>query len=53
MLRKMVTMVRGELGLEDWFPPLGPYLLKEEVAIGVACVTLRISIRIGRYVGNL
>ena len=53
MLRNMGTMAMEELGLQDWFPPLGPYLLKKEVAMGVACVTLRISIRIGRYVGNL
>ena len=41
MLRKMVTMVREELGLEDWFQPLGPYLPKVEVEMGVACITLR------------
>ena len=53
MLRKMVKMSREELGLEDWLPPLGPYPVKDEVRIGVVCVTLSISISKGRYIGNL
>ena len=39
--------------MEDWFPPLRPYLMKDEVVMGVACVTLMISLRKGRYVGPL
>ena len=42
MLRKLGMMAREDLGLEDWSLPLGPYLLKEEFGIGVACVTLRV-----------
>ena len=53
MLRKMGIMVREELGLEDWLPPLGPYPLKEEMLIGLACVNFRVSLRKGRYVGHL
>ena len=33
------------MGLEDWFPPLGPYPLKYEVGIGVPFVTLRCHFR--------
>ena len=44
MLRKMGMMSRKDLGLEYWFPLLGPYLLKYEVGMGVACVTLRMLI---------
>ena len=32
---------------------MGPYLLKDEVGMGVACVTLRMSLRKMRYVGHL
>ena len=53
ILRKMGTMAREELGLEDWFPYLGPYPLKNEVGLGVACVTVRMSLRKGRYVEHL
>ena len=53
MLSNMVTMDREELGLEDLFPPLRPYPLKYEVGMGVTCVTLRMSLRKGRYVGHL
>ena len=53
MLRKMRNMAREDLELEDLLPPLGPYPLKDEVGIGVACVTLRMSLRKGRYVGHL
>ena len=35
ILRKMGTMDREELGLEDWFSPLGHYILKDEVRMGV------------------
>ena len=44
---------KEELGLEVLFPPLVTYPLKGEVGIGVACVTLRFSIRKGRCVGNI
>ena len=53
MMRKMGTMDREELGLEDWFSPLGPYQLKDKVGMGLACVTLRMSLRKWRYVGHL
>ena len=53
MMRKMVTMAREELDLEYCFPPLGPYILKDEVLMGVACVDLRILLRKGRYTGHL
>ena len=52
ILRKMENMASQELVLEDWLPPLGPYPLKYEVGIGVACVTLIMSLRKGRYVGH-
>ena len=53
MFRKMVTMAREDLGLEYWLPPLGPYPLKYEVVMLVACVTLRMSLSKGRYVEHL
>ena len=39
VLRKLGITAKEELRLEDWFPPLGPYPLKDEVGMGVACVT--------------
>ena len=53
MLRKMGTMAKEELVLKGWFPLLGLYLLKDEVGMLVACVTLKFSIRKGRYVVHL
>ena len=53
MLRKMRKMAREELGLEYWLPPLGHYPLKDEVGIGVASITMIISLSKGRYVGHL
>ena len=49
MLRKMGIMAREDLGLEDWFPPLVTYLLKYDMVIGMACVTLRMSLSKWRY----
>ena len=49
ILRKMGTRSREELGLEYWFPPLGPYSLKVEVIIVVAHVTLIIAFTKRRY----
>ena len=34
-------------------PPISAYLLKGELLIGLACVTLRLSLRKGVYVGHL
>ena len=45
MLGETGTTAREELGLEGWLPPLGPYLLKDEVGMGVECFTLRISFK--------
>ena len=53
MLSKMGMMAREDLGLEYWFPSLGPYPLKDKLVMGVACVTLRMSLSKGRYVGPL
>ena len=53
MLRNMIKMAREELGLDYWLPPLGPYPLKDKVGLGVACVTLRITLRKWIYVGPL
>ena len=49
LLRNMVMTNREELGLGGWFLPMGPYPLKDEVIMGVACVTLRFSLIKGRY----
>ena len=49
ILRNMGTMSRKEIGLENWFPPLGPYSLKVEVIIVVAYVTLRMVFTKRRY----
>ena len=49
----MGIITKEELGLEGLFPPLGAYPLKGEVGTGVACVTLRFSIRKGRCVGHI
>ena len=38
--------------MEDWFPPLGLYPLKDEVGMGVVCVTLRLALIKGRYIGH-
>ena len=46
-------MTKEDLGLEGLFPPLGTYMLKGEVGMGVACVTLRLSLRKGIYVGHI
>ena len=53
MIRNMGAMAREEIRLEYCFPTLGHYLIKDEVGMGVACVALRISLRRGRYVGNI
>ena len=53
MLSNMVKMGREELVLEYWFPPLLPYPLKDGVVMGVACVTLIMSLRKGGYVRHL
>ena len=34
-------------------PLLDPYLLIDEVGMRIACMTLRLSLQKGRYVGNL
>ena len=49
----MGTITNEELGLKGLFPPLGNYPLKGEVLMGVACVTFRLSLRKGIYVGHL
>ena len=41
------------MGLEGWFPLLGPYAFKDEVGMELACVTLRLSLRKGVYVVHL
>ena len=33
MLSNMGTMATEELRLRDWLPPLGPYLLRDEVGM--------------------
>ena len=53
ILRKMGMMTKEELGLEGLFPPLGSYMLKGEVLMGVAYVTLRLYLRNGVYAGHL
>ena len=53
MLRNIGKMAMEELALEDWLPPLGTYPLKEEVGMGVTCVTLRMFPSKGRYVGHI
>ena len=44
---------REYLVLEDLFPPLGPYPLKDWVGMIVPCVTLRMLLSKGRYAGHL
>ena len=53
MLRNMVMTAKEDLELEYWFLPLGPYSLKYEMGVQLACVTLSFSLINGRYVGNL
>ena len=50
MLRKWEVTAREELVLEDWFPLMGPYTINDEVDMGLACVTLRLSLRKGIYI---
>ena len=45
----MGMMTRENLGLEYWFPLLGTYPLKDEVGMGVVCITFKMSLRKGRY----
>ena len=52
-MRKMGKMAKEYLVLEYWFLHMGSYPLKDEARMGVACVTLRISIRKWRYIGQL
>ena len=49
----MGEMAREELGLEYWSPLMGPYPLKDEVGMGVAGVTSRISLRKGIYIAHI
>ena len=49
----MVKMAREELCLEYWFSRMRPFLLKDEVGMGVACVALMMSLIKGRYSGHL
>ena len=49
-MRNMGITTNEELWLEGLFPPLGTYILKGEVFMGVACVTLRLSLIKGIYV---
>ena len=53
ILRKVRITTKEELGLEGLFPPLGTYMLKGEMGMGVECVTLRLSLRKGIYVGHI
>ena len=53
MLSKMEMMTREELGFQYWFILLGPYPLKDEVGMGVVCITFKLSLRKGIYVGYL
>ena len=52
MLRKLGVTAREGLVLGDWLPLLGPYTLNYKVGMEVACVTLRLSLRKGVYVGH-
>ena len=53
MIRKMIGMAIGDLCLEEWMLRLIPYPLTDEVGMGITCVTLRLSLQKGKYVGNL
>ena len=52
-MRNMGMTTKEELGLEGLFPQLGTYMLKGEVLMGVAYVTLRLYLRKGIYAGHL
>ena len=41
------------MGLYGWFPPMGPYSLRNNVGVWVVCVTPRLSLINGIYVGHL
>ena len=53
MLRNMFMIAKEDLCLEDWFPSLGPYPLKDEMGMVVTCVTLSFSLRKGIFFGHL
>ena len=53
IMRKMGMMTKEELGLEGLFPKLDNYMLKGEVLMGLAYVTLRLYLRNGVYAGHL
>ena len=50
MLSQITVICQRELGLVEWIPPLGPYPMKDEVGVVIACVTLRLLLWKGRYV---
>ena len=53
MIRNMGAMAREEIRLEYCFLTLGHYLIKDEVGMGLACVTLWMSLRKGRHIWHL
>ena len=53
ILRKMVMMTKEQLGLEVFPPLLGTYPLKGQLGMRVACVTFRLYLIKGVYVGHL
>ena len=53
MLRQITVVDMGYLGLEELMPPLGTYMLTDELGMGISCVMLRLLLRKGRYVGHL
>ena len=53
ILKKMGMMTKEKLGLEDSLLPLGTYPLMGEVLMVMECVTLRLYLRKGRYIGHI
>ena len=45
--KRLGKVAGGELGLETWLPPMGPFPLVDEVGMSLACTTFRFSFRKG------
>ena len=52
-MKKLRSMSKEELGLEDWLTPLGPYPFQYDFGMGLECTTLRLLSSKVMHAGNL
>ena len=53
MLKRLLTMVNEILELVERLPNLGPFPLRDELQMGVVCLTLILSLRKEKYAGHM